>query len=211
MNKKYVYTDSNITVKVNDIVQLLITNDKGDTVTKTLHLKSSDDFEYLFKNKIITEVPFFDKEKSGTRSTKKKLPTQDEKVQAILDSMETDVNKYINDMYEHIIRVNKITPDEGITMVNAWIKFSPQTIYLAIAKEIAVQMDRNYLNHISECDTLYTISIKDFGVYRTKPSDLKYIGTFGLFRSCEEAIAAAKILKPIRDIIVQKQKNAKGK
>ena len=67
-----------------------------------------------------------------------------------------------------------------------------------ILKEIALEMDSKYPDHISKSANFYTISSKDGKPYYVNINELKSIKSVALFRSEAEVIVACKILASLK-------------
>lgn len=72
---------------------------------------------------------------------------------------------------------------------------NPAPLFIALLKEIAIDMDKKYDGHISECDSHYVVSPVDGGVHKAK--GLNNFRNISAFRTAEDAISALLILKEI--------------
>jgi hypothetical protein len=106
--------------------------------------------------------------------------------------------------YEFILAKKVAGTSENLTIVEAveYIKaikhINKGAYFSLILKEIAVALDSQYPDHISNSPRLYTISSATGNPYFIEPGFLKSTNTIGLFRSEVDAIVAIKILAPLK-------------
>ena len=66
------------------------------------------------------------------------------------------------------------------------------SVYL---REIAIELDKKYEDHISNCNEVYVISIADGRIHKMYKAQIKNFKNFAAFRTVEDAQFACKILK----------------
>lgn len=112
----------------------------------------------------------------------------------------------------HEILVKKLIEKTGLSKTSCeravvGIKLVNKTGYFSLLlKEVAIELDKSYKNHISKCKTLFTISSKDGKPYYIKEGDLKCTDTVALFRTEVDAIVACKILASLKKEIFSGRK-----
>lgn len=75
-------------------------------------------------------------------------------------------------------------------------KMLPAEIQLSmILKEIAIELDRKYPDHISDSEEIYTISSLDGTIVKINKAKVKSYRTFAAFRTIEDARIACMIVK----------------
>jgi len=67
-----------------------------------------------------------------------------------------------------------------------------------LTREIALELDKKYPDHIKECEEVYVISRLDFTIGKIKTSDIKFSGYVPLFRTEEDAKFAVSILTGVK-------------
>ena len=77
---------------------------------------------------------------------------------------------------------------------------NPNILFNLVIKEIAIDLDKNYPNHISHSPNIYAISALTGNVVKIT-AKVKSFKTFGAFRSFEEASYAKEILKPVIKVL----------
>lgn len=86
-------------------------------------------------------------------------------------------------------------------MLEVLYDVSPETVYNILVKQIAIDMDRKYEDHILASPSLYTISLISGGILGVNPHAVKSTNNIALFRSIEEAEEAKKILEDFLYVI----------
>lgn len=66
----------------------------------------------------------------------------------------------------------------------------PSVLFSLILKEVAIELDKRYEGHISECDYVFIISTLDGGVAKIDADNIATYRTFAAFRSIEDAFYA---------------------
>ena len=66
-----------------------------------------------------------------------------------------------------------------------------------LLKEIAIELDKKYDNHINNSEKIYAISPQDGRIHEIDKSHIKNYRAFPAFRTIEDAKIACRIVKPI--------------
>lgn len=66
-----------------------------------------------------------------------------------------------------------------------------------VLREIAIELDKKYEDHIQNSPEIYTISALDGRITRANKAHIKNYRNFAAFRSIEDAKVACRIVKPI--------------
>jgi hypothetical protein len=75
-------------------------------------------------------------------------------------------------------------------------KLNPSTSFTILLKEIAIEFDKKYLNHIRKCKSIFIVSSIDGKIYKVD-NDIKNFNNFAAFRTRQEAERALEILEPV--------------
>ena len=119
-------------------------------------------------------------------------------IQARMKSVPMDIAFY------HAILVEKMCQSGGLNTTTAEkalkaIKtFNKVSYFSLLLKEIAIELDKAYENHISKSTKLFTISARDGKPYELQTGVLKNTNTVSLFRSKVDAIIACKIIASLK-------------
>ena len=98
-----------------------------------------------------------------------------EKIAARLDWKPEKVYNYLNN-------VDSILPAAALSMV---------------LREIAVELDKKYEDHIENSPEIYVISLLDGRITKANKAHIKNYRNFAAFRTIEDARIACKIIKPV--------------
>lgn len=74
-------------------------------------------------------------------------------------------------------------------------EISPAAVFSILVREIAIELDKKYEDHINKCDTLYIISTFDGRIHQVHRKAIKSFKNFAAFRTEDDAKAACRILR----------------
>ena len=66
----------------------------------------------------------------------------------------------------------------------------PSVLFSLIIKEVAIELDKRYEGHISECDYVFIVSTLDGGVAKIDTNNIVSYRTFAAFRTLDDAFYA---------------------
>ena len=73
----------------------------------------------------------------------------------------------------------------------------PAAAFSMILREIAIELDKKYEDHIENSPEIYIISLLDGRIVKANKAHIKNYRNFAAFRTIEDAKIACKIVKPI--------------
>lgn len=111
-------------------------------------------------------------------------------VQKIADRLGWNVYKVLN----HLNAVNSIYPAAILSL---------------LLREIAVELDKKYEDHIGNSPEIYTISLLDGRIHAIRKADIKNYRNFAAFRSMDDAKIACRIVKDILKSLFRKDAKSK--
>ena len=85
-------------------------------------------------------------------------------------------------VYNYLNNVDSILPSAALSMV---------------LREIAVELDKKYEDHIENSPEIYVISLLDGRITKANKAHIKNYRNFAAFRTIEDAKIACKIVKPV--------------
>lgn len=77
---------------------------------------------------------------------------------------------------------------------NLW-NVSPSAAFSILLKEVAIELDKKYEDHINNCEELFIISSMDGRIHKVPRAYIKNFRNFAAFRTEEDAKIACRILK----------------
>lgn len=73
--------------------------------------------------------------------------------------------------------------------------FYPAAALSLLMREIAVELDKNYKDHINDSDKIFVISVLDGKIHKVAKNHIKNYRNFAAFRTLEDARIACKTLQ----------------
>lgn len=99
--------------------------------------------------------------------------------------------------------VNKIASrlgwkyDKVVNYINSIYEIMPAAAFSILLREIAIELDKKYLSHISDSPEIYGISLTDGKIMQLNKAHIKNYRNFAAFRTIEDAKTACSIMKHI--------------
>ena len=104
-----------------------------------------------------------------------------------------DINFYI----EKIAARLGWKPEKAYNYLNNVDSILPAAALSMVLREIAVELDKKYEDHIENSPEIYVISMLDGRITKANKAHIKNYRNFAAFRTIEDARIACRIVKPI--------------
>ena len=104
-----------------------------------------------------------------------------------------DMNFYI----EKIVARLGWKPEKVYNYLNSVDSILPTATFSIVLREIAIELDKKYEDHIENSPEIYVISILDGRITKANKAHIKNYRNFAAFRTIEDAKIACRIVKPI--------------
>ena len=104
-----------------------------------------------------------------------------------------DINFYI----EKIAARLGWKPEKVYNYLNNVDSILPAAAFSMVLREIAVELDKKYEDHIENSPEIYVISMLDGRITKANKAHIKNYRNFAAFRTIEDARIACRIVKPI--------------
>ena len=104
-----------------------------------------------------------------------------------------DINFYI----EKIAARLGWKPEKVYNYLNNVDSILPAAAFSMVLREIAVELDKKYEDHIENSSEIYVISMLDGRITKANKAHIKNYRNFSAFRTIEDARIACRIVKPI--------------
>lgn len=114
----------------------------------------------------------------------------------------TNCNYY----FEKIAKKWNTDTDIVIDVLSVVSSTFPMSAFSILLKEIALEIDKKYNDHISNSNEIYVVSVLDGCIHRVNKEHIKTYKNFSAFRSVEDAELACSILKPFLDLLFGNEK-----
>lgn len=88
-------------------------------------------------------------------------------------------------------------PDKTYNYLNNVDSVLPAAAFSMVLREIAIELDKKYEDHIENSPEIYVISMLDGKIAKANKAHIKNYRNFAAFRTIEDAKIACRIVKPI--------------
>ena len=88
-------------------------------------------------------------------------------------------------------------PEKVYNYLNSVDSILPAAALSMVLREIAVELDKKYEDHIENSSEIYVISLLDGRITKANKAHIKNYRNFAAFRTIEDAKIACKIVKPV--------------
>ena len=88
-------------------------------------------------------------------------------------------------------------PEKVYNYLNSVGSIFPAAAFSMVLREIAVELDKKYEDHIENSPEIYVISMLDGRITKANKAYIKNYRNFAAFRTIEDARIACRIVKPI--------------
>lgn len=154
---------------------------------KDLLKKMQEDFNECFAN-LINEIKE-DKNAENTKaSTEPEFPDEEELSNKVLKRI---AKKLSNGDIDELKKLNDLL-----------IKYYPSVIFSLYLKEIAIELDKRYEDHISKCETIYVFNYTSGNIIEVNNTgELTNFKNFAAFRNIDDIDYALTILESLYKIM----------
>lgn len=108
-----------------------------------------------------------------------------------------NVTYYIKTLAE---KYNCSVSDMMQLLRNMW-KIYPVSALSLLLREIAIELDKDYPDHISNCPFVFIISTADGRIHKLYKAQIKSYRNFAAFRTENDARIACRILRPLLKLL----------
>ena len=88
-------------------------------------------------------------------------------------------------------------PEKVYNYLNSVDSILPAAAFSMVLREIAIELDKKYEDHIENSPEIYVISMLDSRITKANKAHIKNYRNFAAFRTIEDAKIACRIVKPI--------------
>lgn len=88
-------------------------------------------------------------------------------------------------------------PEKVYNYLNGVDSILPAAAFSMVLREIAIELDKKYEDHIENSPEIYVISMLDGRITKANKAHIKNYRNFAAFRTIEDAKIACRIVKPI--------------
>ena len=176
-----------INIKTKKMEKLYLKNGKevkmGDTIMRVIKTNSPTCKSTIVESIILTEHSLPKLIKNGI-------------ITPLLGS-DFDIDKNFHYYIEKLAKRLNWKVEKMYNYFNTMYSIHPAASLSMILREIAIELDNKYPDHISNSPEIYVISMFDGRITKANKSLIKNYRNFAAFRSVEDAKIACNIVKPI--------------
>lgn len=118
-------------------------------------------------------------------------------IKSVAGDTVADVPMEIDCYVEKIAKRLGWKADKAFNYLNNVDTIMPAAALSMVLREIAVELDKKYEDHIENSPEIYVISMLDGRITRANKAHIKNYRNFAAFRSIEDAKVACRIVKPV--------------
>ena len=118
-------------------------------------------------------------------------------IKSVVGDIVTDVPMEIDYYVEKIAKRLGWKVDKAFNYLNNVDAIMPTAALSMVLREIAIELDKKYEDHIQNSPEIYIISALDGRITRANKAHIKNYRNFAAFRSIEDAKVACRIVKPV--------------
>lgn len=109
------------------------------------------------------------------------------------ESVPMELSHYVEKLSQ---RLNKSTEDM-VQLLMSMDKVYPVLSFSLLLREIAIELDKKYKDHIENSPEIYVVSLLDGRITKANKACIRNYRNFAAFRSVSDAKIACSIMKPI--------------
>ena len=108
---------------------------------------------------------------------------------------EKDINKIWNNAIENLAKKTNWKEEKLLNILNTLHLANPWAATQMVLREIAIELDKKYDDHINKSEKIYVISPQDGRIHEINKKTIKNYKAFPAFRSIEDAKIACSLIR----------------
>ena len=112
-----------------------------------------------------------------------------------LSAIETSVPMYVGYYIESLAKKAGWKPEKMAGYLQNLWNINPAAAFSTLHREVAIELDKRYEDHINNCEELFIISLMDGRIHKVPRAYIKNFRNFAAFRTEEDAKIACRILR----------------
>lgn len=181
--KKYIRTSNGKEVKIGDIIKLYSISKTpfGEAKITVIKPLTQEFLEDLIKEGEVTVIEDYPK-------AKKEVPQEKQ-------DKELEYDKVWDTVVANLVKKTGWKEKKLWAILTNIAALNPSAVLQIFIREIAIELDKKYKDHINKCDIIYTISTLDGRIHKLEKKYIKTFRSISAFRSMEDAKIACYLLK----------------
>ena len=108
---------------------------------------------------------------------------------------EKDINKILNNAIKNLAKKTNWKEEKLLNILNTLHLANPWAATQMVLREIAIELDKKYDDHINKSEKIYVISPQDGRIHEINKKTVKNYKAFPAFRSIEDAKIACSLIR----------------
>ena len=108
---------------------------------------------------------------------------------------EKDINKIWNNAIKNLAKKTNWKEEKLLNILNTLHLANPWAATQMVLREIAIELDKKYDDHINKSEKIYVISPQDGRIHEINKKTVKNYKAFPAFRSIEDAKIACSLIR----------------
>ena len=108
---------------------------------------------------------------------------------------EKDINKIWNNAIKNLAKKTNWKEEKLLNILNTLHLANPWAATQMVLREIAIELDKKYDDHINKSEKIYVISPQDGRIHEINKKTIKNYKAFPAFRSIEDAKIACSLIR----------------
>ena len=108
---------------------------------------------------------------------------------------EKDINRIWNNAIENLAKKTNWKEEKLLNILNTLHLANPWAATQMVLREIAIELDKKYDDHINKSEKIYVISPQDGRIHEINKKTVKNYKAFPAFRSIEDAKIACSLVR----------------
>lgn len=113
----------------------------------------------------------------------------------ILGAIETSVPMCVGYYIASLSEKKGWKPEKMAGYLQTVWEINPAAAFSILLREVAIELDKKYKDHINNCEELFIISVMDGRIHKVPRAYIKNFRNFAAFRTVEDAKIACRILR----------------
>lgn len=129
--------------------------------------------------------------------SKKSVESTDSAKDKILGNVESPVSVPMHVGYYIVNLAKKVgwRPEKMVGYLQSLWNINPSAAFSVLLREVAIELDKRYEDHINNCEEVFIISSMDGRIHKVHKAHIKNFRNFAAFRTEEDAKIACRILR----------------
>lgn len=121
----------------------------------------------------------------------------EENKEAIISAMEKDVPTDLDYYVNSLAQKKGWKPEKMANFINNLAEINLGATFQVIIREVAVEFDRKYKDHIENSEEIYCVSLTNGHIFKLNKEFIKNFRNFAAFRTLDDAKLACKITRSL--------------